>query len=181
MHKQTITLIATILLFALSHCVWAADKIYKCKNTKGILIYGSFPCAENIETINIWTIINKAKSQEKLVIKQNGFGQYILEGTVNEQAVAFLVDTGASKVSIPPSVAQAARLNCQNQVIIDTANGLTQACSITIPKFKLGSFVLHNVLALIVPNLDRPLLGMNVLQKFKIAQDQGEMHISDSL
>ena len=181
MHKHTVTLIATILLFAFSHSVWAADKIYKCKNTKGILIYGSFPCSENVETINVWTIINKIKRQEEMVIKQNSFGQYISEGTVNEQAVAFIVDTGASMVSLPPSVAQAAQLNCQNQVIIDTANGLTQGCSITIPKFKFGSFVLHNVLALIVPNLNRPLLGMNVLQQFKIAQDQGEMHISNSL
>ena len=181
MHKQTFTLIATFLLFALSHSVWAADKIYKCKNTKGILIYESFPCTENVETINTWTIINEIKLQKELVIKQNDFGQYISEGTVNEQAVAFIVDTGASKVSLPPSVAQAARLNCQNQVIIDTANGLTQACTITIPKFKFGSFVMHNVLAFIVPNLSRPLLGMNVLQQFKIAQDQGEMRISDSL
>jgi len=181
MHKQRVTFIATILLFALSHSVWAADKIYKCKNTKGILIYGSFPCTENVETINTWTIINEIKRQKELVIKQNNFGQYISEGTVNEQAVAFMVDTGASMVSLPPSVAQAAQINCQNQVIIDTANGLTHGCSIIIPKFKFGSFVLNNVLAFIVPNLSRPLLGMNVLQQFKIAQDQGEMHISDSL
>ena len=119
--------------------------------------------------------------QEELVIKQNNFGQYISEGTVNEQAVAFMVDTGASMVSLPPSVAQAAQLNCQDQVLIHTATGSTQGCSITIPKFKFGSFVLNNVLAFIVPNLSRPLLGMNVLQQFKIAQDQGEMHISDSL
>jgi len=181
MHKQRVPIIATILLFALSHSVWAADKIYKCKNTKGILIYESFPCTENVETINTWTIINEIKLQKELVIKQNDFGQYISEGTVNKQTVAFLVDTGASKVSLPPSVAKAAQLNCQDQVIIHTATGSTQGCSITIPKFKFGTFVLNNVLAFIVPNLSRPLLGMNVLQQFKIAQDQGEMRISDSL
>jgi clan AA aspartic protease (TIGR02281 family) len=180
MYKQTIIFLAVVLLSALSHSVWA-DKIYKCKNTEGNLIYGSSPCAENVETINTWTVTNKIKQPEELVIRQNDFGQYISEGAVNEQAVTFIVDTGASKVSLPASVAQAAQINCQDQVLIHTANGSTQACSITIPKFKFGSFVLHNVLAIIAPNLSQPLLGMNVLQQFKIAQEQGEMHISDSM
>jgi clan AA aspartic protease (TIGR02281 family) len=180
MLKPSFILIATILLFAFSHGVWAADKIYKCKNTKGNLVYGSFPCSENVETINSWTIRNKIKQTEELVIKQDDFGRYMSEGTVNEQAVTFMLDTGASRVSLPPSVAKAAKLYCQEQVLIDTANGSIQACSITIPKFKFGSFVLHNVLALIAPNLSQPLLGMNVLQQFKMAQEQGRMRITNS-
>lgn len=126
--------------------------------------------------------MNKIKQPEELVIKLNDVGQYVSEGTVNEQAVTFLVDTGAARVSLPSSVAKAARLNCQEQVPLDTANGLVQACSITIPKFKFGSFVLHNVLAIIAPNLSQPLLGMNVLQQFRLAQEeQGRMRISESM
>ena len=181
MRKQLFILIATLLLSVLSQSVWAADKVYKCKNTEGSLIYGSFPCSENAETINSWTIMSKIKQPEELVIKQNDVGQYISEGTVNGHAVTFMVDTGAFRVSLPPSVAKAARLNCQEQVLIDTANGPIQACSITIPKFKFGSFVLHNVLAIIAPNLSQPLLGMNVLQQFKIAQEQGRMRITESM
>lgn len=163
---------------ALSHAV-LADNIYKCKNAKGILIYGSSPCAADVETINTWTVTNKIKPPEVLVIKQNNNGQYVSAGAVNEHAVMFLVDTGASRVSLPTSVALAAELVCQEQGTIETANGSAQACSVTIPTFKFGSFVLHDVSALITPNLSQPLLGMNVLQQFKIAQELGEMHISE--
>ncbi len=36
-----------------------------------------------------------------------------------------------------------------------------------------------NVEVLIHPNLDIPLLGMSVLQKFNIEQRNGEMHLSE--
>jgi len=47
-----------------------------------------------------------------------------------------------------------------------------------VPKLKFGPFVLADVPAVISKNLDQPLLGMNVLQKFKIEQRNGEMKIS---
>ncbi|NOT83994.1 MAG: TIGR02281 family clan AA aspartic protease [Methylococcaceae bacterium] len=177
MYKQTLTLFILFALTMLSHAA-CADKIYKCKNAKGILIYSSAPCAENVETLNTWTVTTKVKVPEILTIRQNDLGQYLLNGAVNDKAVAFVVDTGATQVSLPVAVAETAQISCQNQVTIHTANGASKACSVTIAKFKFGPFVLHNVAAIIAPNLDQPLLGMNVLQQFKIAQEQGEMHIS---
>ncbi len=178
MKQQTLILFALLALTALSPNSWA-DKIYKCKNTKGILIYSSSACAENVETINTWTVTAKVKPPEELLIKQNDFGQYTSAGAINEQRVTFIVDTGASRVSLPTAVAQAAQILCEDHVQIQTANGASQACSVTIPTFTFGPFVLHNVSAIIAPNLNQPLLGMNVLQQFKIAQERGEMHISE--
>jgi predicted aspartyl protease len=34
------------------------------------------------------------------------------------------------------------------------------------------------VQAMIVPNLSQPLLGMNVLKRFHVEQDNGAMHLS---
>ncbi|MEQ1635939.1 MAG: retropepsin-like aspartic protease [Methylococcales bacterium] len=178
MYKHTLALFTFLTLTLLSSAVWA-DKIYKCKNAKGILIYGSSPCAENVETLNTWTVTTRVKPPEMLVLKQNDYGHYMMDGAVNDQRVSFIVDTGASKVSLPVAVAQAAQISCQDQVTIHTANGSAQACSVTIPKFKFGPFVLQNVSAIIAPNLSEPLLGMNVLQQYKIAQEHGEMHISE--
>lgn len=171
------TLLSLLIFSLLSQSVWA-DKIYKCKSAKGILIYGSSPCAENVETLNTWTVATKTKPPEDLVITQNDFGQYNTTGAVNDQSVTFIVDTGASRVSLPVNVAQAAQISCKGDVTIHTANGSSQACSVNIPKFKFGPFALQDVEAIIAPNLSQPLLGMNVLQQFKIAQDHGEMHIS---
>lgn len=178
MHKQALNLLFCFTIISLCPPVWA-DNIYKCKNAKGVLIYGSSPCAENVETLDSWTVTHKARPPSELVIKQNNAGHYQSEGSVNGQAVAFVVDTGATKVSLPISVAQAANINCQDQVEIHTANGKSQACAVLISQFKFGPFSLQNVEAIIAPNLNQPLLGMNVLQQFKIAQELGEMHISE--
>lgn len=169
----------TLLAFVSFSQVAGADNIYKCKNAKGVLIYGSAPCADHLETLNTWTVTAKARPPSILTLKQNESGHYLLDGMVNEQAVTFIVDTGASFVSLPPAIAQAAQIKCENQVTVHTANGATQACKVTIPQFKFGAFVLHDVAAIIAPNLSQPLLGMNVLQQYKIAQEHGEMHISD--
>lgn len=178
MHKAFCTVISLLAFSSSSTPTWA-DKIYKCKNAHGILIYGSSPCADNVEMLNTWTVTPKAKPPAQLVIQQDPSGQYHSTGSVNDQLVTFIIDTGASRVSLPPTVAQAAQINCQSQVTIHTANGASQACSVNISQFKFGPFNLNNVEAIIAPNLTQPLLGMNVLQQFKIAQEHGEMHISE--
>ena len=59
-----------------------------------------------------------------------------------------------------------------------TGNGNISVCTSTIQKLKFGTFTLLNVEAIIAPNLNQPLLGMNVLRKFRVEQDGGEMRLS---
>jgi aspartyl protease family protein len=61
---------------------------------------------------------------------------------------------------------------------MQTGNGQTQVCGTTIHKLRFGHFTLHDVQAVIAPNLSQPLLGMNVLKQFHVGQDNGEMHLS---
>ena len=61
---------------------------------------------------------------------------------------------------------------------MNTANGVADACTAKIKKLQFGPFFVQDVAAVIVPNLSQPLLGMNVLQLFKVAQENGEMNIS---
>lgn len=112
------------------------------------------------------------------VVKQRGDGHYFLDGTINGKPLTFLVDTGASAVSLPREIAYLANMSCDEQVRMSTANGTASACLSVISTLKFGPFLLKNVPATIVPNLDQPLLGMNVLQQFKIEQENGEMKIS---
>ncbi|PJC03913.1 MAG: TIGR02281 family clan AA aspartic protease, partial [Gallionellales bacterium CG_4_9_14_0_8_um_filter_55_61] len=46
-------------------------------------------------------------------------------------------------------------------------------------ELRFGKFTLNNIAATLAPNLDQPLLGMNVLSQFRIVQDKEEMRISD--
>ncbi len=62
--------------------------------------------------------------------------------------------------------------------MVQTANGSASACTAIIPQLKFGPFLIKNAPATISPNPAQPLLGMSVLQQFRIEQDQGEMRIS---
>lgn len=171
----------------LSISAWGDNMIYKCKNQRGNINYQKSACTENVETVSSWTATTKEKlpdiepekkTHRELIIKQSGNGHYFLEGTVNNQALSFVIDTGASVVSLPSAIALAAGISCKTKVVMETANGSTGACTTIIPKLKFGHFVIEDAPATIVPNLNQPLLGMNILQHFNMVQENGEMRIS---
>jgi clan AA aspartic protease (TIGR02281 family) len=185
MRKNIMQLLSVIALTTLSLSGWG-DTIYKCKNRQGNLLYQKSPCKENVQTISSWTATAKIqppahkpeKNIKEFIIKQNINGAYLMEGAVNGKALTFVIDTGASFVSLPSSVAHEARISCKDKVDMQTANGSIKGCSINIQKLNFGPFFITDVMAVIAPNLSQPLLGMNVLQQLKIAQEKGEMRLS---
>jgi hypothetical protein len=42
----------------------------------------------------------------------------------------------------------------------------------------LGKFIISDVQAVVVPDLSQPMPGMNVLQRFRVEQDNGVMRLS---
>lgn len=164
-----------------------AETVYKCKNQQGKLIYQETPCKQDVQSVTSWAAKIAPVPQEEepgtlagstYVIKQRGNGHYFLDGKINGKALTFIVDTGASTVSLPRQIAFLARISCKEQIKMQTANGSTGGCTAVISTLKIGPFVLKDVTAIIVPNLDQPLLGMNVLQQFNMEQSNGEMRIS---
>lgn len=183
-------LLSVATLIALSVSFSGADTVHKCKNAQGKMIYQKTPCTENVQEVSSWTPKNtvkppesepKKKTNEVIVIKQASNGHYFLEAEVNSHAITFVVDTGATTVVLPRSVANAASLFCDEDMVASTANGLAKGCTTIITELKLGrgNLVLKNVHAAIAPKLDMPLLGMNVLQGFDIQQKDGQMEISE--
>lgn len=171
------------IAFLLSPTVWAGT-IYKCKNPQGDLFYQEKPCAQETQSVSSWKATAETKMEDAgessglLVIGQGNNGHYFVDGAVNDHFLNFVIDTGASVVTLPQSVATAAGLRCQAQVKMRTGNGVTIACTTIIQKFRFGTFTLREVDALIAPNLDQPLLGMNVLKRFRVEQDGGQMRLS---
>lgn len=183
-HLQLLTAAITVL----SMVVCNADTVYKCKNEHGKLLYQKTPCAEEKQAVSSWTSKTQAvtpaqkteqKPAEPLVLKPGQGGHYFLHAEVNSHSLTFVVDTGATMVSLPRAFAKSASLFCNDKGLIETANGRAQVCTTTITEMKLGDFTLSNVNAMIVPNLSQPLLGMNVLGLFNIAQKNNEMKLSD--
>ena len=183
MHHLLTTLIAVLSLTSFS--AWAGT-IYKCKSPQGVLLYQEKPCTEEAKSVSSWTVSSEAKSVDdeggsstsSLVLAQGNGGHYFVDGAINDQFLNFVIDTGATTVAIPQAVATAAGLPCIQKGMSRTANGVTVVCSTIIQKFKFGNFILRDVDAIIAPNLGQPLLGMNVLKRFRVEQENGQMRFS---
>ncbi len=193
MKINVIQSLVTVILAASSVNAWSEGMINKCKNQQGELIYQKSPCNASADTVTSWTPKAVAKPQVSetgqdkdakkqpspvLKLKQNPGGHYSTDGSVDGKALNFVVDTGASFVSLPEAVAHSALIYCEDKIGMSTANGNAEACTAKIKKLQFGAFVVQDVSAVIIPNLSQPLLGMNVLQLFKVAQENGEMQIS---
>jgi clan AA aspartic protease (TIGR02281 family) len=187
MRKNILELMSVMALTTLSLNVWS-DTIYKCKDQQGNLFYQKSQCKKNVQTISSWTVTAakvlapapepEKKNKSEFIIKQDPNGYYIVDGAINSKALTFVIDTGASFVSLPASVAREAGIYCKDEVDMQTANGSITGCRATIQKLNFGPFFINDVIAVLVPNLSQPLLGMNVLQLLKMAQEKGEMRLS---
>ncbi len=155
-----------------------AGSIYKCKNENGGLKYQATPCAHDDSAVSSWNSSAAPDGKGTLIIGQGSGGNYYVNGSVNDIPSNFAVDTGASTVSIPVDLAKSAKLRCQSMGSVTTANGTVRVCYATIDKLVFGQFTLQYVSAAVIPGLDQPLLGMNVLQRFHIEQVDNKMHLS---
>lgn len=107
-----------------------------------------------------------------VVLKRNRMGHYVATGKINGQAVVFLVDTGATNVSIPENVARDLGLQRGAPGRSLTANGTVTVYRTQIPTLELGNIKLNNVTGNINPGMQGPeiLLGMSVLKQLEFTQ-----------
>jgi len=164
-----------------------AEMVNKCKDAQGQTHYQAAPCARSDQAVSSWATRAMAVAQESgaepkvkqvLLLRQQSNGHYMVDGVVNGKPLNLMVDTGASAISLPRDFAYMANMSCSEQVKVQTANGSSSACMGIIAKLRVGPFLLRDVPAYIAPNLNQPLLGMNVLQRFRIEQDNGEMRLT---
>jgi len=96
-------------------------------------------------------------------------GHFMTVGLVNGSPVNFLVDTGASAVALPRSVAEQAgvRLDSGQRAMIHTANGKAPAWRVILNSVQVGGIRLHMVEAVVVDDGQLPvnLLGMSFLNR----------------
>ncbi|MHC8337230.1 retropepsin-like aspartic protease family protein [Pseudomonas sp. HLT2-19-2] len=110
-------------------------------------------------------------------LASNSQGHFVASGQINGQPVDFMLDTGATDVSVPAEMAERLKLEKGFGVTLSTANGLTQGYRTRIDRLQLGDIVLRDVRALVVPGLDgkQVLLGMSALNRLEFTQRGGTM------
>jgi len=106
-------------------------------------------------------------------------GHFHIDGTMQGAPVNFLIDTGASTVSISRQLAQRIGLGCDVSATFSTANGVVRGCSSRIAELEFGPFRIANVSVAILPNLtSEALLGMNALHKVRMEQQADRLRLS---
>lgn len=106
-------------------------------------------------------------------------GHYSAEMEVNGVRVQALVDTGASFLALPESLANSAGIRLSPadfSATVQTANGKTDAARATVRALEVGPIRLEDVEALVLHDdaLPSPLLGMSVLRRLSRFAFQGE-------
>ena len=117
-----------------------------------------------------------------IVLEQDRNGHYQVEGQINNQAVNFLVDTGATDVAIPESMARAMGLEFGPQVQVMTAAGPSKAWMTRLNEVSIGGISRRNVRATITSGeFNGVLLGMSFLKHYNLRQQDGKLVISEGL
>lgn len=113
-----------------------------------------------------------------LVIPRARDGHYYAEGTVAGKPVMFMVDTGASTVTVSEAFARAAALDSGVSTTFQTANGAMQGRIVKDVPVTLGPIRVSSVrvgVGLVGGEPDEALLGQSFLGKFDILMADDKM------
>ncbi|MDF2178415.1 TIGR02281 family clan AA aspartic protease [Aliiglaciecola sp. CAU 1673] len=105
-------------------------------------------------------------------LKRNRQGHYVSGGFINGVPVTFLLDTGATQVSIPAHLGHKLGLSAGHSQRVLTANGTVNVSSTTVGELQLGDILLNNISANLNPGMggDEILLGMSALKQLEFTQ-----------
>lgn len=110
-------------------------------------------------------------------------GHFHIDGVIQGAPVRFLIDTGASTVSISQQLAARIGLDCDglqhHAATFRTANGTVQGCIGRVAELEFGPFRIENAAVAILPNLtSEALLGMNALRQVRMEQEADRLRLS---
>lgn len=108
----------------------------------------------------------------ELILKRSSNGHYIFPGTINHKPVTFLLDTGATYVSIPAHLGEQLGLQAGVRQQVITANGTVETRATRLDELAFGPFRIQNLSASLNPGMRDAyiLLGMNVLRHIEFTQ-----------
>ena len=115
---------------------------------------------------------------QKVVLTADSAGHFLTSGNINGTTVRFLVDTGASMVSLGASDARRIGIDASKgeQAITSTANGQAVVTRVKLDSLRVGEITMNNVDAL-VHQQDMPfaLLGMSFLNRMEMQREGDAM------
>lgn len=113
----------------------------------------------------------------EVTLERNRQGHFVASGEINGEPVTFLLDTGATDVSIPSAVADRIGLERESKVSYRTANGVAPAYLTRLDEVSIGGIRVNDIRGSINPNVDfdEVLLGMSFLERVEFSQRDGRL------
>lgn len=121
-------------------------------------------------------LVSQASTQGggRAVLTADSSGHFVTTGNINGTTVRFLVDTGATMVSLGASDARRLGIDASKGQpgMVNTANGVAAVSHVKLDTVRVGEIVVHGVDAL-VHQQDMPvaLLGMAFLNRLEMQRD----------
>lgn len=121
-------------------------------------------------------------SLPSVTLAADGNGHFTAEGRVNGSRVRFLVDTGATLVTLP--AADATRLGIDyrrgQQAVSQTANGRVLVYRVKLDSVSVGDMTLLGVDAVVhdSPGLDIALLGMSFINRTEMRREGANLTLT---
>lgn len=115
---------------------------------------------------------------QRVVLTAGTGGHFMPEGRVNGKPVVFMLDTGATSVSLGAPQAERLGIDFRNgpQVSLQTANGVATGWRVRLASVQVGDVVLHDIDAIVTPaSMSFVLLGNSVLSRFRMQREGAQM------
>ena len=124
----------------------------------------------------------KTAGRPTVVLNADSAGHYLTEGSVNGVPIRFIVDTGATMVSLGMSDARRIGVNYLSgqRGYSTTANGPAPVYKVKLNAVKVGTITLSNVDGLVHESADMPfaLLGMSFLNRLEMKNEGSRLTLT---
>lgn len=173
--------IALFLALALADTARAGQHdYYECTDADGVTAYSVARCPKGSKQRKIaddtppsTVDLSKAPNSTTISLMADGRGQFYTGGLINGVPMRFVVDTGATYVSMSAADATRARINFRQgrPALSNTANGQMRSWLVTLDSVSIGGVTLRNVGASVSESDHPVLLGMSFLQRMSVQVD----------
>ena len=122
--------------------------------------------------------IGARSSGKRIVLTSDSRGHFVNSGLINGKIMQYMVDTGATAVSIGRPDADRMGLNYQQgkPILMNTANGSAQGWQIRLDSVRIGDIEVLNVEAIVTPQaMSYVLLGNSFLGQFQMTRTNDQM------
>ena len=119
-----------------------------------------------------------AGQSNKIVLMAGTGGHFMTQGQINGKAVQFMVDTGATAVSMTADEADRLGIDYKSgqPVQLGTANGVIPGWRTTLSSVRVGDVEVFNVAAIVaVRDMPFLLLGNSFLTRFQMVRENDQM------